>query len=85
MFKALLMGKQMSPLRARLWYHWEKSGKYLHLNVARVEAMRAAGPWRQYAGADPVITRVIERFGACKSLRHLEIRRNDDGLVLQRG
>jgi len=50
-----------------------------------IEAMRAAGPWRQYAGADPVITRVIERFGACKSLRHLEIRRGEDGLVLQRG
>lgn len=50
-----------------------------------IEAMRAAGPWRHYAGADPVITRVIERFGSCKSLRHLEIRRGDDGLVLQRG
>lgn len=41
MFKALLIGKQRTRMAAALGYHWVKAGKYLTLNVARAEAVRA--------------------------------------------
>lgn len=49
-----------------------------------IAAMRAAGPARRYDGADPALTRLLDRFSKSGSLRYLEIQKGNEAVRLER-
>jgi len=49
-----------------------------------IDAMRAAGPWRRYDGADPALTRLLQHFSRSENVRFMEIRKGADVVSMQR-